>query len=65
MNENTNMTVKTVKGFFTAIGAVLNSLLGVLYIPVLLVVICNIIDYITGIMASPNRTDGKISSYKS
>ncbi len=65
MNENTNMAVKTVKGFFTAIGAVLNSLLGVLYIPVLLVVICNIIDYITGIMASPNRTDGKISSYKS
>ena len=43
MNENTNMTVKTVKGFFTAIGAVLNSLLGLLYIPVLLVVICKII----------------------
>ena len=63
MNENT--TVKVVKGFFTTVGAILNSLLGVLYIPVLLVVTCNIIDYITGIMASPNRTDGKISSYRS
>ena len=63
MNENT--TVKVVKGFFTTIGAILNSLLGVLYIPVILVVACNIIDYITGIMASTNRTDGKISSYRS
>ena len=63
MNENT--TVKVVKGFFTTIGAILNSLLGVLYIPVILVVACNIIDYITGIMASPHRTDGKISSYRS
>ena len=63
MNENT--TVKVVKGFFTTIGAILNSLLGMLYIPVILVVACNIIDYITGIMASPNRTAGKISSYRS
>lgn len=48
----------------TAMGA-LSSLLGVLYIPVLLLVACNIIDYITGLMAAPYRKDGGISSYKS
>jgi len=43
----------------------LSSLLGALYIPVLLLVACNIIDYITGLMAAPYRKDGGISSYKS
>lgn len=50
-----------VKTVFIAIGSVLSSLLGVLYIPVLLLVICNVIDYITGIFAAISRGE-KISS---
>lgn len=43
---------------FTAITAFLSSLLGILYIPVMLMVLCNVIDYITGIIASIKRADG-------
>ena len=57
--------INTIKGFATAIAAFLSALLGTLYIPVLLMVACNIIDYITGLMAAKYRTDNKISSYKS
>lgn len=57
--------INTIKGFATAIAAFLSALLGTLYIPVLLMVACNIIDYITGLMAAKYRTDGGISSYKS
>ncbi|MBS5399427.1 MAG: phage holin family protein [Lachnospiraceae bacterium] len=53
-----------IKAVFTAIFAFLSSLLGVLAIPVILMVVCNLIDYITGLMASPNREE-KVSSYKS
>lgn len=53
------------KAFFTAVGSFLASILGVLYIPVLMMVACNILDYITGLLAAPNRKDGGISSYKS
>ena len=53
-----------IKAVFTAIFAFLSSLLGVLAIPVILMVVCNVIDYITGLMASPNREE-KVSSYKS
>ena len=49
----------------TGVAGALSSLLGVLYIPVLMLVACNIIDYITGLMAAPYRKDGGISSYKS
>lgn len=42
----------------------LSSLLGILTIPVLLMVACNVIDYITGLMASPYRSED-INSYKS
>ena len=49
----------------TTIMGVLSSLLGALFVPVLLLVTCNIIDYATGLMAAPYRKDGKISSYKS
>lgn len=45
--------------------SVLMSWLGILAIPVLLLVGCNVIDYITGLMAAKFRQDGKISSYKS
>lgn len=59
MNNNVvKVVITTVTGF-------LSSVLGVLYIPVLLMVACNIIDYITGLLAAPYRKDGGISSYKS
>lgn len=58
------MSNKTVQAIITGITGFLSSVLGILYIPVLLMVLCNIIDYITGLMAAPNRKDG-INSYKS
>ena len=57
--------MKHIKPIITAIGSTLSSLLGVLYIPTLLMVLCNIIDYATGLMAAKYRADGTISSYKS
>lgn len=54
-----------VKAVFTAIFAFLSALLGDLAVPVLLMVACSVIDYITGLGASPYRKDDKISSYKS
>lgn len=53
-----------IKAIFTAIFAFLSSLLGVLAIPVILMVACNIIDYATGLLASPYRKQD-INSYKS
>lgn len=53
------------KAFVTAVTSLLSSLLGILYVPVLLMVACNVIDYITGLMAAGNRSDGGICSYKS
>ncbi len=54
-----------IKAGVTAITGVLASMLGVLWVPVYLMVLCNIIDYITGLAASGHRDDGGISSYKS
>ena len=54
-----------VKATVIAALSVLMSWLGILAIPVLLLVGCNVIDYITGLMAAKFRQDGKISSYKS
>lgn len=54
-----------IQALVTIIMGVSSSLLGVLFVPVLLLVACNIIDYATGLMAAPYRKDGKISSYKS
>lgn len=54
----------TVKAVITAVLSFLSGLLGVLYIPVGLLVACNLIDYITGLMAVPSRAE-KVSSYKS
>lgn len=59
MNEN-----NIVKAIFTAIFGFLSSLLGILAIPVILMVICNVMDYVTGLMASPYRKED-INSYKS
>lgn len=52
-----------IKTFLTAIFGTLTSLLGVLALPVLLLVTCNVIDYATGIVASKYRNQ-QISSYK-
>lgn len=57
--------INAIKGVITAIAALLSALLGTLYVPVLLMVICNVIDYVTGLMAAKNRPDGGISSYRS
>jgi len=65
MNILSNTSINDIKKFITAITALLSSLLGVLYVPVLLMIACNIIDYITGLMAAKNRPGGGISSYRS
>lgn len=53
-----------IKAVCTAVFAILSALLGVLAIPVILMVLCNIIDYATGLMASKYRKED-INSYKS
>lgn len=55
------------KALLTVILSFLASVLGILYVPVLLMVASNVIDYITGLLAARNRSgeDGKISSYRS
>lgn len=55
--------VNTVKGITASIMGVLNSIFGILAIPIVLLVFCNIIDYVTGILASKFRGQ-EISSYK-
>ena len=59
------MRVEQFKKILTTVGSVLSSLLGILYIPVMLMVCCNVIDYTTGLMAVKYRKDNTISSYKS
>lgn len=46
-----------IKAIFTAIFAFLSALLGVLAVPVILLVVCNLIDYMTGLMASKYRAE--------
>lgn len=58
--ENTNKA----KAWLTAFLAVLTGWIGILAIPVLVLVLCNIIDYATGLAASKYRNQ-KINSYKS
>jgi len=52
------------KAAFTTIFSAIASCLGVLAIPVLIMVACNVIDYITGLVASRYRNE-PINSYKS
>ena len=59
------MNNNVIKAIVTAVTGFLSSVLGILYIPVLLMVACNLIDYITGLVAAKYRTDGGISSYRS
>lgn len=56
---------KVMKACISMITSVLASRLGILYIPIVLVIVCNVVDYVTGLMAAPRRADGHISSYKS
>lgn len=51
------------KAILTAIFGAISSLFGVLAIPVILLVSCNIIDYATGLCASKYRNQ-RIDSYK-
>lgn len=53
-----------IKATIIAIVSMLMSWLGILAVPVLLLVGCNIMDYITGLMAAGYR-DEDINSYKS
>lgn len=53
-----------IKVFFTAVFSFISSLLGILAVPVIIMVACNIIDYATGLMASKYRSED-INSYKS
>lgn len=57
--------INYLKGTVTAVSSLLSSVLGVLYMPVLLMVACNILDYVTGLWAAGSRQDGGISSYRS
>lgn len=52
-----------VKAGVIAVCSTVMSFLGVLAIPVLMLVGCNVIDYVTGIIASKYRGE-KLSSYK-
>lgn len=56
--------MERIKVMFTALIGMVSSLLGVLFIPVMLLVGTNVIDYVTGLMASQNRGE-KVKSYKS
>lgn len=56
--ENVNLF----KGTVTAVFSFLSSLLGVLAIPVILLVVSNVIDYVTGLLAAKYRSQN-IDSY--
>ena len=55
--------MERIKIIFTTVLSVLMSWLGILAVPVFLMVGGNVIDYITGIMATKYREES-ISSYK-
>lgn len=55
--------IDVVKGFFAAMLGVLTSMFGALAIPIILLVMCNVIDYGTGLVASKFRGQ-EISSYR-
>lgn len=55
--------MKKIEGIITTLVGALMSALGILAIPVLLLVSCNIIDYVTGLIAAKYR-DEAVNSYK-
>ena len=62
--KDKNMKENYIKAFFTGVFALISSMLGILTVPVLLMVACNVLDYATGLMASTYRSQD-INSYKS
>ena len=44
--------MEKVKAIFISIGSAISSFFGVLFIPIILMVICNTLDFITGIVAA-------------
>lgn len=56
--------MEKIKTIVWAITSALMSALGILAVPVLLLVGCNIMDYITGLLAAPYRKE-TVKSYKS
>lgn len=55
--------MKKIEGIITTLVGALMSALGILAIPVLLLVSCNIIDYVTGLIAAKYREEA-VNSYK-
>lgn len=55
--------MEKVKSFFVMVSSIFMSVLGVLAVPVLILVGCNVIDYVTGICAAKYRNQ-LIDSYK-
>ena len=53
-----------IKAIFISIFSFMSSIFGALAIPIILLVLCNVIDYITGLIASPYRKEN-VNSYKS
>lgn len=56
--------MEKIKTAFTTITSTFFSFFGLLAIPLLLLVASNVVDYVTGLMASSSRNE-KVSSYKS
>ena len=50
--------VNAIKAALAAAFGLISSLLGALTVPVLLMVLCNVVDYATGLMASSYRKEG-------
>lgn len=55
--------VDMIKGMISSFMGVLTSIFGILAVPIVLLVTCNLVDYVTGILASKYRGQ-KIESYK-
>lgn len=55
--------MEKIKAGFTVVVSALMSWLGILAVPVFLLVLCNVIDYVTGLLAAPYREE-TINSYK-
>lgn len=55
--------MKKIEGIITTLVGALMSALGILAIPVLLLVSCNVIDYVTGLIAAKYREEA-VNSYK-
>lgn len=61
--EREEKEMEKMKMMVTAALSALMAWLGVLAVPVLLLVLCNLIDYVTGLLAAKYRTQ-EITSYK-